>query len=414
MWDGDSDDEKPTTQQLAANALAAYTTGRAVASARPIRDLNDDPHNSSSSSSSSSSPAPKNGMVGMDVDEEIGQGQIVAEDAVGYPADATAEVETEGNAVVVETPPQRTGRRRIRTPQVADDNADVDDTDSGASGNDVSAPAKAKPAARKSSGAASRKKSPAEKSAGKKTPPASKSKGQTKSKGRTKATSKASLSYSSKASSASSKGNSKASRTAVQSKGKGKSKAKGQSKSGSSSKARRGSSASVVVDAEESDAVAVATDSTRGDKLEIKAEIVDDHAPAEAVVAIATVAEPPKKKKAAKRSRSPASVKKKPAPVPSGPTIYDDAPDITDAEYENAEELMIQFCRVPLLAEFSRPVSLLHPEVRSRLSSLSLLPLSLLLLLLSLHYEAMLLTSASLFRWELFLLQSHTDDAFTN
>ena len=42
----------------------------------------------------------------------------------------------------------------------------------------------------------------------------------------------------------------------------------------------------------------------------------------------------------------------------------DPAPKIKDAEYENLEALMIQFCRVPLLAEFSRPVSLLHPEVR--------------------------------------------------
>lgn len=47
-------------------------------------------------------------------------------------------------------------------------------------------------------------------------------------------------------------------------------------------------------------------------------------------------------------------------PVPS---IDDPVPDITDVEYENVEQLMVQFCRVPLLAEFSRPVSLLHPEL---------------------------------------------------
>lgn len=40
------------------------------------------------------------------------------------------------------------------------------------------------------------------------------------------------------------------------------------------------------------------------------------------------------------------------------------ASPITEIEYENLETLMIQFCRVPLLAEFSRPVTLLHPEVR--------------------------------------------------
>jgi hypothetical protein len=39
-------------------------------------------------------------------------------------------------------------------------------------------------------------------------------------------------------------------------------------------------------------------------------------------------------------------------------------PNITDAQYRNLESLLIRFCRVPLLAEFSRPVSLLHPEVR--------------------------------------------------
>jgi hypothetical protein len=36
---------------------------------------------------------------------------------------------------------------------------------------------------------------------------------------------------------------------------------------------------------------------------------------------------------------------------------------ITEIEYGKLEALMEQFCRVPLLAEFSRPVALLHPEV---------------------------------------------------
>ena len=37
---------------------------------------------------------------------------------------------------------------------------------------------------------------------------------------------------------------------------------------------------------------------------------------------------------------------------------------ISEREYQNLDSLMEQFCRVPLLAEFSRPVNLLHPEVR--------------------------------------------------
>lgn len=36
---------------------------------------------------------------------------------------------------------------------------------------------------------------------------------------------------------------------------------------------------------------------------------------------------------------------------------------ISDEEYANLDQLMEQFCKVPLLAEFSRPVSLLHPEL---------------------------------------------------
>lgn len=46
------------------------------------------------------------------------------------------------------------------------------------------------------------------------------------------------------------------------------------------------------------------------------------------------------------------------------PTMDDPTPGlITDAQYENLDSMMVQFCRVPLLAEFSRPVALLHPEV---------------------------------------------------
>ena len=49
--------------------------------------------------------------------------------------------------------------------------------------------------------------------------------------------------------------------------------------------------------------------------------------------------------------------------IPGVPTMDDIVPPITDVEYENVEALMSEFCKVPFLAEFSRPVSLLHPEV---------------------------------------------------
>jgi hypothetical protein len=48
---------------------------------------------------------------------------------------------------------------------------------------------------------------------------------------------------------------------------------------------------------------------------------------------------------------------------PGVPSLEDRVPDITDAEYDNVQALMTEFCKVPFLAEFSRPVSLLHPEI---------------------------------------------------
>ena len=48
---------------------------------------------------------------------------------------------------------------------------------------------------------------------------------------------------------------------------------------------------------------------------------------------------------------------------PGTPSLDDTLPGITDVQYENVEALMDVFCKVPLLAEFSRPVILLHPEV---------------------------------------------------
>jgi hypothetical protein len=70
------------------------------------------------------------------------------------------------------------------------------------------------------------------------------------------------------------------------------------------------------------------------------------------------------KKKPAKKKNVPSPKKKSsPVSVKLGPSLDDPVPEITDKEYSNLEDLMVQFCRVPLLAEFSRPVSLLHPEV---------------------------------------------------
>lgn len=69
-----------------------------------------------------------------------------------------------------------------------------------------------------------------------------------------------------------------------------------------------------------------------------------------------------KKPRKRKASASPGSRSRKKAAV-AAPTVDDFVPPITDVEYENIEALIEQFCRVPLLSEFSRPVALLHPEV---------------------------------------------------
>lgn len=69
-------------------------------------------------------------------------------------------------------------------------------------------------------------------------------------------------------------------------------------------------------------------------------------------------------------AKSSVSKKKQLSNVPSSENIdrsdfllNEAAPLLTSSEYKNLEALLTQFCRVPLLAEFSRPVSLLHPEV---------------------------------------------------
>jgi hypothetical protein len=97
---------------------------------------------------------------------------------------------------------------------------------------------------------------------------------------------------------------------------------------------------------------------------DVEAQPVDDAMDVEATAPVTVVSEtpapPPKKKK----KKSPTPKKKATTSATTAtPSLDDSIPDLTDAEYENLEALMVQFCRVPLLAEFSRPVALLHPEV---------------------------------------------------
>ena len=70
---------------------------------------------------------------------------------------------------------------------------------------------------------------------------------------------------------------------------------------------------------------------------------------------------PKKKKKSASTAAAAAAL------IPARRSEYvmgEVAPPITADEYANLDELLTEFCRVPLLADFSRPVSLLHPDVR--------------------------------------------------
>jgi hypothetical protein len=71
----------------------------------------------------------------------------------------------------------------------------------------------------------------------------------------------------------------------------------------------------------------------------------------------------PKKKSPKKKTTSTPRKKGSSQQGVSHPIMEDPVEPITNEEFENLEQLMIQFCRVPLLAEFSRPVALLHPEV---------------------------------------------------
>jgi len=71
----------------------------------------------------------------------------------------------------------------------------------------------------------------------------------------------------------------------------------------------------------------------------------------------------PSKKKPLKSPTLPTAAPKKKAVLHTAPSLDDPVASVTEDEYVNIQALMHQFCRVPLLAEFSRPVSLLHPEL---------------------------------------------------
>jgi len=162
-------------------------------------------------------------------------------------------------------------------------------------------------------------------------------------------------------------------------------------------------------DDEDEDSVAVAVDDDEGpviishDPLIIRGTVLERPA--------SSVPVPPKPKKAPAKKK-PASPRKKPGPKPGtkpkakagtkappgkpgpkpgakpgpkkkkpGPKPRDDTPEIenfleqeteplSQEEYENLAQLMVQFCRVPLLAEFSRPVKLLHPELAANYSKI--------------------------------------------
>jgi hypothetical protein len=99
---------------------------------------------------------------------------------------------------------------------------------------------------------------------------------------------------------------------------------------------------------------------------EVVAQPLDDSMDVDAnAEATAVVSEAPGPAPAPKKKKKKATTPKKPKAATNSaiPTMEDPVKPITDVEYENLEALFVQFCRVPLLAEFSRPVALLHPEV---------------------------------------------------
>ena len=98
---------------------------------------------------------------------------------------------------------------------------------------------------------------------------------------------------------------------------------------------------------------------------------------------------PPKKKRKAPTKKSPAASSKKSTSSSAAaksaaaaidlmyPSLSDPVDPISAAEYKNLAHLFENFCKVPLLAEFSRPVTLLHPELKTAYSKIVSNPIDL-------------------------------------
>ena len=106
----------------------------------------------------------------------------------------------------------------------------------------------------------------------------------------------------------------------------------------------------------------VVTEETDEAVSKVKEESSDDKKPSKRKTPPSTSS-----KKTPTKKKKPSTPKKKTiSPLQTTgclPGIHDSIAPITESEYANLDALMTQFCKVPLLAEFSRPVSLLHPEL---------------------------------------------------
>jgi len=69
------------------------------------------------------------------------------------------------------------------------------------------------------------------------------------------------------------------------------------------------------------------------------------------------------------------------------PALSDPAPNLTDAEYMNLDALMTQFCSVPYLTEFCRPLSILHPDMISSYSKVIRQPIDLGMVCRRIHHR---------------------------
>ena len=119
----------------------------------------------------------------------------------------------------------------------------------------------------------------------------------------------------------------------------------------------------IKIEKVESTPARVVTEDTAKTATKVKQESSDDKKTSKKK---STPSSASTKKTPAKKKKSTPAKKKSPAPLQTTgclPGIHDAVPPITDSEYANLDALMTQFCKVPLLAEFSRPVSLLHPEL---------------------------------------------------